>query len=119
MLTDIKSQTREEVQSQFEDWRQPEYRVGQLLEWLYLHRVTDWDAMTNLPKALREQLRRNYSLHTLEMLRRQGSRDQARRPAARRADDGHRHTRPGEGRPDGRRVQKVAGRPAPSVIASH
>jgi 23S rRNA (adenine2503-C2)-methyltransferase len=75
VLTDIKSQTREEVQARFQEWRQPAYRLDQLLEWLYVHRVTDWDAMTNLPKTLREQLRQTYSLHTLELLRKQGSRD--------------------------------------------
>jgi 23S rRNA (adenine2503-C2)-methyltransferase len=75
VLTDIKSQLREEVQTQFQDWSQPEYRVEQLLEWLYLHRVTHWDAMSNLPKALREQLRQTYALGTIELLRKQGSRD--------------------------------------------
>ena len=75
MLPDIKSQTIEELQAQFQDWGQPAYRVGQLLEWLYAHRVTNWDAMTNLPRALREELRKNYSLAALELIRQQGSRD--------------------------------------------
>ncbi|MGN6555059.1 MAG: 23S rRNA (adenine(2503)-C(2))-methyltransferase RlmN, partial [Verrucomicrobiota bacterium] len=34
-----------------------------------------WDAMTNLPKALREKLRQEYSLQALELARKQGSRD--------------------------------------------
>jgi 23S rRNA (adenine2503-C2)-methyltransferase len=49
--------------------------VAQVLEWLYTHRVTNWDAMTNLPKALREKMRGHYSLQTLELVRKQGSRD--------------------------------------------
>jgi len=73
--TDIKSLTQEELQAQFQAWEQPTYRVAQLLEWLYAHRVTDWDTMSNLPKALRDQLRKNYSLHTLELVRKQGARD--------------------------------------------
>ena len=51
MATDIKSLTREELEAHFKTWDQPVYRIAQLLEWLYVHRVTTWDAMTNLPKA--------------------------------------------------------------------
>jgi 23S rRNA (adenine2503-C2)-methyltransferase len=72
---DIKSLTREELEAQFGHWNEPVYRVTQLLEWLYVRRVTDWDAMTNLPKTLREKLRQNLSLPTLELVRQQGARD--------------------------------------------
>jgi 23S rRNA (adenine2503-C2)-methyltransferase len=72
---DIKSQTKEQLEAQFKAWKEPAYRVGQVFEWLYAHRVTDWDAMTNLPKALREKLRGHYSLQALELVRKQGSRD--------------------------------------------
>ena len=75
MLTDIKSYRADELQARFREWQQPAYRVAQLLEWLYVHRVTSWEAMTNLPKALRDLLRENYSLQTLELVRKQGSRD--------------------------------------------
>jgi 23S rRNA (adenine2503-C2)-methyltransferase len=75
MLADIKSQTREELEGRFTEWGQPAYRVDQSLEWLYLHRASQWDEMTNLPKALRAQLRQTYSLHTLELVRKQGSHD--------------------------------------------
>jgi 23S rRNA (adenine2503-C2)-methyltransferase len=75
VLTDIKSLAREELESQFKDWNEPVYRVAQLLDWLYVRRVTAWDAMTNLPKTLREKLREKFSLHTLELARKQGSRD--------------------------------------------
>ena len=75
MLTDIKSQTAGELEAQFRAWSQPAYRVAQLLEWLYVHRVGSWEAMTNLPKALRDELRKHYSLTTLELVRKQGARD--------------------------------------------
>ncbi len=75
MVRDIKSLSAEDLQAQFRSWNQPAYRAGQVLEWLYVHRVTNWDAMTNLPKTVREQLRANFSLHTLELVRKQGSRD--------------------------------------------
>ncbi|MBI3851284.1 MAG: 23S rRNA (adenine(2503)-C(2))-methyltransferase RlmN [Verrucomicrobia bacterium] len=75
MTADIKSQTREELEARFKAWGQPAYRVDQVLEWLYCHRVTSWDEMTNLPKALRDQLQKEFSFHTLELTRKQGSRD--------------------------------------------
>ena len=75
MNCDIKSQTIEELQAQFQTWQQPTYRVTQLLEWLYQRRVTSWDAMTNLPKALRELLQQHYSFHTLALVTKQGSSD--------------------------------------------
>jgi 23S rRNA (adenine2503-C2)-methyltransferase len=75
VLTNITSQTAEELEAQFQIWKQPAYRVAQLLEWLYAHRATTWEAMTNLPKALREQLRNHYALTALELIRKQGARD--------------------------------------------
>ena len=75
MLTDIRSQTAEELEAQFRAWGQPAYRVAQLLQWLYVHRAANWEAMTNLPKALRDELRKHYSLTALELIRKQGARD--------------------------------------------
>lgn len=72
---DIKSQTKEELEAQFKTWGEPAYRVAQVLEWLYARRVTNWDAMTNIPKVLREKLRGHYSLQTLELVKKQGSHD--------------------------------------------
>lgn len=75
MPQDIKSQTKEELEAQFKAWGEPAYRVAQTLDWLYARRVTSWEAMTNLPKALREKLREQFSLTVLELARKQGSRD--------------------------------------------
>jgi 23S rRNA (adenine2503-C2)-methyltransferase len=73
--SDVKSLTREELAARFVEWKQPAYRVTQLLEWLYIHRATSWDAMTNLPMALREKLAGNLGLQTLELVRKQGASD--------------------------------------------
>jgi 23S rRNA (adenine2503-C2)-methyltransferase len=73
--TDIKSLTREELEARFKAWNEPVYRAAQLLEWLYARRAATWDVMTNLPKGLREKLRVEFSLQTLELARKQGSRD--------------------------------------------
>jgi 23S rRNA (adenine2503-C2)-methyltransferase len=71
--TDIKSLTRAELEAQFKSWKEPAYRVTQLLEWLYARRAANWEAMTNLPKPLREKLREKFSLHALELVRKQGA----------------------------------------------
>ncbi len=38
------------------EWGEPTYRARQLWEWLYVHLAADFDAMTNLPRALRRRL---------------------------------------------------------------
>ena len=73
-VTDIRSQTLEELQKQFAEWQQPAYRVTQLLEWLYAKRATTWDAMSNLPKALRGKLAETYSFYSLELAKNKGRR---------------------------------------------
>src|SRR5580700_1965662 len=75
MKPDIRGQTLEELEAQFAAWGQPAYRVKQLLHWIYERRATGWEAMTNLPKPLRQQLAEAYSFHPLELARRQGARD--------------------------------------------
>jgi len=74
-MADIKSLTREELAGQFAAWSQPAYRVDQLLHWLYVARATSWDAMSNLPKSLRQQLQEHYTLQPLELVRTQGAGD--------------------------------------------
>ena len=75
MKCDVKSQTLEELQEQFQKWECPTYRVTQLLDWLYRRKATSWDAMTNLPKNLRQNLEHTFSLESLQLARKQGSRD--------------------------------------------
>jgi 23S rRNA (adenine2503-C2)-methyltransferase len=72
---DIKSQTRDELEARLKEWGEPAYRVDQLFQWLYVHQVTDWKGMTSLSTGLREKLSRDYLLHSLELVRKQGSQD--------------------------------------------
>jgi 23S rRNA (adenine2503-C2)-methyltransferase len=83
---DLRSQTRDELEAQFTGWNQPAYRVTQLLEWLYVHGASSLEAMSNLPKALRQQLARHYTLRPLELVRKQGSKDSTRKFLWRLAD---------------------------------
>jgi 23S rRNA (adenine2503-C2)-methyltransferase len=72
---DIKSLLRDELAAQFKAWSLPGYRVDQVLKWLYQKRASSWDSMTDLPRGLRDRLLRHYALNTLELVRKQGSRD--------------------------------------------
>ena len=87
MICDIRSQTRDELATRFHEWGEPAYRVDQLLQWLYVRRVTTWEFMSDLPKSLREKLSRNFSIQTLELARHQGSRDATQKFLWRLADN--------------------------------
>ena len=72
------SQCRRACSARFKDWQQPAYRVAQVLDMaLRPSRVAPpgTPCPANLPKALRDLLRNEYFLHTLELVRKQGSRD--------------------------------------------
>lgn len=58
---------------------EPAYRGRQLMEWLYRHGVTDLEAMTNLPKGLRERLAQRIWAASAAVARVQVSRDGTRK----------------------------------------
>jgi len=72
---DIRSQTLTELQARCAEWGQPSYRAGQLLGWIYERRATSWEAMSNLPKGLRQQLAETFDFYSLELARQQGAGD--------------------------------------------
>ena len=84
--SDIKSLTRDDLAARFAEWQQPAYRVDQLLQWLYARRVANWEAMTNLPRSLRALLEEHFTLHALDLARKQGARDTTRKFLWRLAD---------------------------------
>lgn len=65
--------TLAELRTWLEEQGEPGYRAAQLFDWMYKKRVTSVDAMTNLPKALRNVLRERARLGTMEELTRQVS----------------------------------------------
>ncbi|MBP1156091.1 23S rRNA (adenine2503-C2)-methyltransferase [Paenibacillus sp. PvR052] len=55
-----------------EDWQEwiksigeAGFRAGQIFDWLYVKRVSSFEEMTNLPKALREKLQQQFDFVTL------------------------------------------------------
>jgi len=75
VLLDIKSLTESDLKKEFALQGEPAYRIAQVMDWVYVRRVTDWDAMTNLPRELRARLKEKFSLGGLELVRKQGARD--------------------------------------------
>ncbi|MDB6054560.1 MAG: putative dual-specificity methyltransferase RlmN [Verrucomicrobiales bacterium] len=71
----IRSLLLEEIESQFQIFEEPKYRIPQLLNWVYVKRAKDWEEMTNLPKSLRTKLAETFAISTFELETRQGSRD--------------------------------------------
>lgn len=62
-----------------EKMEQPAFRAKQLYEWLYWKNATSYDEMTNLSKALRQQLADAYPLYAPEVVDRQISHDGTRK----------------------------------------
>jgi 23S rRNA (adenine2503-C2)-methyltransferase len=55
-ITNIYDISQDDLVKSLAEWKQPAYRAKQIEEWLYAHKVDTFDAMTNLPAALREKL---------------------------------------------------------------
>lgn len=75
MRPDLKSLTRDELATETATFGEPAYRVDQILEWLYSKRASSIEAMSNLPKSLRDKLAAKFSFTNLGLVRVQGSRD--------------------------------------------
>lgn len=73
-MTDIRSMLPEELEQAFQEMGQPKYRAGQVFDWL-TRGVSSFDEMTNLPKALREQLASEYVIPTLTCIKKQVSQE--------------------------------------------
>lgn len=66
-MTDIKSLTFEELNNEIISIGLPKFRTGQIYSWLHEKGVNSFDEMTNLSKDLREKLKQNYFIPTVEI----------------------------------------------------
>ena len=71
--------TKEDWETRLAAMGQPAYRAAQILEWLYLRRVRNWEEMTNLPAALRAALQKEFPTARMEKIRETGSKDTTRK----------------------------------------
>ncbi|MBB5354933.1 23S rRNA (adenine2503-C2)-methyltransferase [Anoxybacillus mongoliensis] len=75
MKPSIYSLRLEDLQSWVEQQGEKPFRATQIFEWLYKKRVTSFEDMTNIPKALRERLDEHFVITTLKTLVQQTSKD--------------------------------------------
>jgi len=85
--------TLHELETLCSELGQPRYRADQAWDWLYGKLVADWDAMTNLPPALRGDLASRLSIHSALAAETQGKPGRTRKILA--------------ALPDGERVEEV------------
>lgn len=83
---DIRNLTLDELTEVLTELKQPKFRAKQLYEWVFEKNVCSFDEMTNLPKALREQLEERFSFNTPEEVAQQLSKDGARKYLLRYSD---------------------------------
>ena len=62
----------EELESDFAQLNEPKYRAAQVFRWLG-RGVRDFEAMSDLPKTLRDKLCENYEIYAPQVLRKQVS----------------------------------------------
>jgi 23S rRNA (adenine2503-C2)-methyltransferase len=67
--------TQDQLAELLAGWGEPKFRAKQVWQWLYDRRVASFDAMTNLPKSLRERLKAETMLGALELVTERSSKD--------------------------------------------
>ena len=83
---DVHSLTRGELTELLASLGQPAFRAKQVEEWVWSKNARSFDDMTNLPKALREELASRLSMGTAEEVARQASEDGSRKYLLRLSD---------------------------------
>lgn len=64
-----------ELEALFLSWNEPKFRAKQVLDWIWTKYTNDIDAMTNLPKSLRDKLKKQITLNTVSIVETQISSD--------------------------------------------
>lgn len=85
---DIRSLSPEELRQALASLGEPAFRAGQVHEWLWKKSAHSFEAMSNLPKALREKLGESYDIRAITLSRQQKSSDGTMKNAFR-LYDGH------------------------------
>jgi 23S rRNA (adenine2503-C2)-methyltransferase len=63
----ILDESPQQLQTWMAEQGQPAYRAGQVRKWLFEKRASHWDAMTDLPQALRARLAEEFCLWSTEV----------------------------------------------------
>lgn len=75
MILDLCGVTKEELSSYLVEQGEKAYIAGQILDWVYVKGIFDWNEMTNLSKDLRIKLGKSLRFPALELVRIQPSTD--------------------------------------------
>ena len=88
-MIDLLNLTKTQERELFESWGEPAYRAAQVDHWVYRDPfATSFDAMTDLPRTLREQLTQTARIQLLPLVVETSSADGLTRKALLRLDDG-------------------------------
>jgi len=79
MLPSLTGQSPETLAIWLKGAGEPAFRTAQILEWVWKKKVTSYEAMSNLPAALRAKLADSFRLTSLEHSTTQGSADTTRK----------------------------------------
>lgn len=79
MLPTLTGISRAALASWLQEVGEPAFRAAQILEWVWKKQVTRYEAMSNLPAALRAKLAESFRLSALEHTQTQGSADTTRK----------------------------------------
>ena len=60
-MKDIRDLDLTQITDALKEWGEPSFRAKQIYQWLWQKGATDFDAMTNLSKPLRDKLKENFS----------------------------------------------------------
>lgn len=72
---DIRSLSYDELVPYLQGMGEPAFRAAQIFAWIYQKGAWSFDAMTNLPKELREKLQENFTLAPLVVVQKEISQD--------------------------------------------
>lgn len=73
---DLHGSTIEEIAERLVAKGEKPFRASQILEWVYHKGASSWETMTDLSKALREELPQHFTFNTLKCIRTLDSQDQ-------------------------------------------
>jgi 23S rRNA (adenine2503-C2)-methyltransferase len=86
MTTNLLDLNRQDMEAFFTALGEKAFRASQVMKWIYHHGVDDFDAMSNLSKALRDQLKEQAEIRLPEVAVDMPSRDGTRKWMLRLAD---------------------------------
>lgn len=74
-MNNIYNYTKKDLENYFLEIGETKFRAAQVFDWLYIKRVKSFDLMTNLKKDLIRNLKENFSMDTIKLVKKQSDVD--------------------------------------------